>query len=230
MGINPLKYDLLVFDLDGTLADTAGDIAEAMRRVLARLGRPAVARERVLSAIGRGVRRLAEGVASPPHEPVVEEFMKEYSAHLLEATRLYPGVAETLEALASARKIVLSNKPAEMSRRVVEGLGIARRFEAVYGGDSFPECKPDPACLRRAAGGARRILMVGDSAIDVQAAQNAGVEMCAVTYGYAREGDLAAADFRIDRFGRLLDIVRQVVFTAGSPALPRNRRCSRRSR
>jgi phosphoglycolate phosphatase len=202
-----VNYDLLVFDLDGTLVDSAPDIADSLLRVLARMGRPPISREKVVASIGSGVRKLIERTSEPPHEPVLEAFMREYGEHLLDRTRLFPGVAETLAAL-PGRKIILSNKPSGFSRRVVDGLKIAAHFEAVYGGDSFPVKKPDAACFRRAADGAPRSLMVGDSGVDVETARNAGVPICAVTYGYYKPGELDGADFRIDAFAQLLDLLR----------------------
>lgn len=202
-----MKYDLLIFDLDGTLADTADDIASSLERTLARMGRPPVTRAKIIASIGAGVRKLIERTAPPPVEPVLEAFLAEYGAHLLDRTRLYPGVVEALGAMPE-RKVVLSNKPGGFCKVIVDGLGVASCFEAVYGGDSFPERKPDAAVIRRAAGGAGRILMVGDSGVDVQTARNAGIPVCAVTYGYHRPGDLDGADFRIDRFDQLLDLVR----------------------
>ncbi|MBI3855791.1 MAG: HAD-IA family hydrolase [Planctomycetes bacterium] len=202
-----MKYDLVVFDLDGTLCDSAPDISASLRRTLERMGRKPISHEKVVSAIGSGVRKLIERTTTPPIEPVMEAFMKEYSEHLLDRTTLYAGVAETLSAI-PVRKIVLSNKPEAMSKRVVEGLGIARHFEAVYGGDSFPERKPDAACFRRAIGPAARPLMVGDSGTDVQTARNGGAAVVAVTYGYFKPGELDGADWRIDRFDQLLGLLR----------------------
>src|SRR5215831_879327 len=201
-----MKYDLLVFDLDGTLCDSAPDISASLRRTLERMGREPISHERVVAAIGSGVRKLIERTTTPPIEPVMEAFMKEYSEHLLDQTRLYAGVAETLAAI-SVRKIVLSNKPEAMSKRVVEGLGIARYFDAVFGGDSFPVRKPDADCFRRAAGGATRPLMIGDSGTDVQTARNSGAAVVAVTYGYFKPGELDGADFHIDRFDQLLGLL-----------------------
>jgi phosphoglycolate phosphatase len=202
-----MEYDLLVFDLDGTLCDSAPDISASLRRTLARMGREPISHERVVAAIGGGVRKLIERTTTPPIEPVMEAFMKEYSEHLLDATRLYAGVAETLAKI-PGRKIVLSNKPEAMSKRVVEGLGIAGHFDAVFGGDSFPARKPDPDCWRRAVGGAARPLMIGDSGTDVQTARNGGAAVVAVTYGYFKPGELDDADFRIDRFDQLLSLLR----------------------
>lgn len=202
-----MDYDLLVFDLDGTLVDSAADISASLNRTLARLGRERIPHERVLASIGSGVRKLIERTTTPPFEPVMEAFLEHYAEHLLDETALFPGVAETLPKL-RGRKIVLSNKPAAMSRKVVEGLGIARFFEAVYGGDSFPVRKPDPECWRLATAGASRAVMIGDSGTDVQTAKNAGARAIMVTYGYFKPGELDAADHRIDRFAQLLELLR----------------------
>lgn len=204
---SPVDYDLLVFDLDGTLVDSAADISASLNRTLARLGRERIPHEKVLASIGSGVRKLIERTTTPPIEPVMEAFLEHYAEHLLDETVLFPGVAETLGRL-RGRKVVLSNKPEAMSRKIVEGLGIAKFFEAVYGGDSFPVRKPDPECWRRATAGASRPLMIGDSGTDVQTAKNAGARAIAVTYGYYKPGELDAADVRIDRFAQLLDLLR----------------------
>ena len=202
-----MNYDLLVFDLDGTLIDSAPDISASLRRVLVRMGREPISHERVVAAIGSGVRKLVERTTTPPVEPVIEAFMAEYEEHLMDETRLFPGVEETLARL-PGRKIVLSNKPEKLSRRVVEGLGISGHFAAVYGGDSFPARKPDPACFRAAAGEASAPVLIGDSGVDMETARNAGVRSVAVTYGYFKPGDLDGADHRIDRFDQLLDLLR----------------------
>ena len=197
-----MSYDLLVFDLDGTLIHSAPDIVASLQRVQARLGRPVLPDAVIVDAIGKGVRQLVEKTTEPPHEPVLQAFMAEYGEHLLDRTRLYPGVAETLARL-PGRKIVLSNKPEKLSIRAVEGLGIATHFDAVYGGDSFPTRKPDAETFRRAAAGARAPIMIGDSGVDVLTARNAGVPMCVVTYGYAKPGELDGVPLRVDRFADL---------------------------
>ncbi len=202
-----MRYDLIVFDLDGTLIDSMDDLASSLRRALAKHGRPDVTRQKVADSVGRGTPKLIASTTHPPYEPVLKTFLEDYEEHLLDQTKLYPGVEETLSAL-EVRKLVLSNKYEGFSRKILEGLGAARHFEAIYGSDSFNVRKPDPAGLRAAVGSARRILFVGDSAVDVQTARNAGVESCAVTYGYAKPGDLDDADYRIDRFELLLERVR----------------------
>lgn len=202
-----MGYDLLVFDLDGTLVDSAADISASLNRTLARMGRERIPHERVLAAIGSGVRKLIERVTEPPIEPIMEAFLEHYADHLLDETALFPGVEDTLAKL-KGRKIVLSNKPAAMSKTIVEGLKIAKYFDAVYGGDSFPVRKPDPECWKLATKGAARPVMIGDSGTDVQTAKNAGAASIAVTYGYFKPGELDAADHRIDRFAQLLDLLR----------------------
>lgn len=197
-----MGYDLLVFDLDGTLIHSAPDIVASLQAVQRRLGRPVLPDAKIVDAIGKGVRQLIEKTCEPPHEPLLAAFMAEYAAHLLDRTKLYEGVAETLAALPH-RKIILSNKPEALSKKAVEGLGIARFFDAVYGGDSFPIRKPDGEVLRRASKGARAPLMIGDSGVDVQTARNAGVPVVAVTYGYAKPGELEGVELRISRFAEL---------------------------
>ena len=201
-----MSLDLVVFDLDGRLCDSAPDIAGALQRVLARMGRAPVSTEKVVAAIGSGVKKLIERTVEPPFDPVFEGFMSEYRAHLIDKTSLFPGVKKTLEAI-PIPKIVLSNKPEDMTRRVVEGLGIAGHFRAVYGGDSFPARKPDPATFRAAVDGAEKVLLVGDSGTDLQTARNGGALMCAVTFGYFKPDELDGADFYIDRFEQLLDVI-----------------------
>jgi phosphoglycolate phosphatase len=200
-------YDLIVFDLDGTLVDSAPDIVASLQRALERLGREVIPADRIVAAIGRGLRKLVEDTSAPPYEPVMEAYMEEYEAHPVERTRLYPGVAETLPQI-GARKVVLSNKPLKLVQGVLEALNVAAHFEALYGGDSFPVHKPDVEVFRRATRGARRVLVVGDSGVDVAMARNAGVPVCAVTYGYQKPGELDGADYRIDRFDQILDLLR----------------------
>ncbi|MBI2898916.1 MAG: HAD-IA family hydrolase [Planctomycetes bacterium] len=199
-----MKPDLLLFDLDGTLADTADDIADSLLSVLDAAGRPPLPRADIVAAIGNGVRRLVERTTPPPHEEIVARFMTVYASRCLQRTRLYPGVLETLGRL-PGRKVILTNKPADLSHTIVRGLAIAGFFERIYGGDSLPARKPDREVVRAilAETGARRPVLIGDSGVDVQTARNAGIPVIVVTYGYHKPGDLDAADARVDRFEKL---------------------------
>jgi phosphoglycolate phosphatase len=190
---------LVVFDLDGTLVDSSRDLAAAVNATLARLapGMPPLGLDTVCSFIGNGARALVArslreaGLPAPP-EDVLPLFLAEYAAHLLDTTRLYPGVAEALDALAGRELAVLTNKPGEMSRTILRGLGVAERFFRVYGGDDLPTRKPDPEGLQRlmaeANVGPRETALVGDSAIDVRTARAAGVRAVAVRYGFDPDG------------------------------------------
>jgi phosphoglycolate phosphatase len=196
----------VIWDLDGTLADTVDDIHASMNAALAGAGLEAVDRAKVVDSVGGGMAKLVERIvdAAGRREEVQRRFREHYEAHLLVKTRLFPGAAEALEALKDHPMAVLSNKPAAMTRSIVEGLGIAGRFRVVYGGDSLPVRKPDPATVRRVLAdlgvGAEAALLVGDSRYDVETGRNAGVATCAVTWGYAKPGELEGADYVVGTF------------------------------
>jgi len=190
---------LIVFDLDGTLIDSAGDLASAANVMLEQLvpGAQPLDEAEVRSFIGNGARMLvarslaARGLALPV-ERARSLYLEAYRACMLDRTRLYPGVREALDALRSSRTLaVLSNKPGDMSRAILGGLGVADRFARVYGGDDVPK-KPDPAGLQQLAAelGAApgETLMVGDSKNDVGAGRAAGMRTVGVLYGYDRAG------------------------------------------
>jgi phosphoglycolate phosphatase len=189
---------LVVFDLDGTLIDASCDLAAAVNAAIGTLapGAAPLPLETVRRFIGDGARMLvARGLERAGLGLAVEEvlpvFLDRYHERLLETTRLYPGVEEALELLRDRRLAVLTNKPGDLSRAILSGLGVAERFERVWGGGDFPGRKPDPAGLRilmdelGAAPG--ETLMVGDSAVDVRTGRAAGVRTVGVTYGLSPE-------------------------------------------
>jgi phosphoglycolate phosphatase len=201
-----LKYDLILFDLDGTLVHTADDIVDSLLHVLAELGHPPLPREKIVASIGHGVRRLVEQTTPPPHDQILDRFMAHYGANCLVRTSLYPGVIRTLEQI-PARKIVLTNKPEAMSRTILSGLGILHYFEQLYGGDTLPVRKPNPEVIRLTTGQSQSPILIGDSGVDVQTARNAGIPVIAVTYGYHHPGDLEPANHQIDQFSDLLPLI-----------------------
>ncbi|MFB4205319.1 phosphoglycolate phosphatase [Arhodomonas sp. KWT2] len=193
----------VLFDLDGTLVDSAPDIATAVDRLLAELGREPVGEALVRHWVGNGARRLVaralagrRGIDGEPAgtEAALARFLVLYRERLVERTTIYPGVIELLDALAAAGipVAVVTNKPEGLARPLLETLGLAARFGAVVGGDTLAEKKPAPAPLAHAAGilgvALADCLMVGDSLTDVSAARNAGIPVACVPYGY-REGD-----------------------------------------
>jgi phosphoglycolate phosphatase len=186
---------LVVFDLDGTLVDSAGDLASAVNAMLARLaeGTPALSEAEVRGFIGEGARllvsrSLARAGLPRPVEDALPVFLDCYRARLLDSTRPYPGVVEALDALAGDTLAVLTNKPGDLSRALLEGLGLAGRFAHVYGGGDLPR-KPDPAGLQRLMAETGHVagstVMVGDSAVDVLTGRAAGVFTVGVSYGFA---------------------------------------------
>ena len=224
-----MPFDTVVFDLDGTLIDSAPDLAEALNRVLAENGLPPATEASVRHMVGEGAGpMLARGfsaagrpVGDPPPESLRRRFLAHYADCLADSTRPWPGVERALEALAAAgrRLAVCTNKPEAMSRDVLEKLGLARFFPVVLGGDSLAVRKPDPGHLvetiRRAGGAPGAAAMVGDSMADVAAARGAGVPVVAVTFGYTRTPprDLGA-DALIDGFDELIPALARLAHAA----------------
>ncbi|TDH58942.1 HAD family hydrolase [Dankookia rubra] len=192
---------LAVFDLDGTLVDSAPDIHAALDRLMAGQGRPGFTRPEVTAMIGDGVRVLVERAAAargiPFSEPLLAGFTADYTARAAEATALFPGIAAALDGLAADgwALAVCTNKPAAATAALLGALGLAGRFAAVGGGDSFPVRKPDPGHLlgtiAEAGGDPARAAMIGDHRNDVAAARGAGLPCLFAGWGY---GSLAMAE------------------------------------
>ena len=210
---------MIVFDLDGTLADSKVDLAQAVNATRGDAGLAALPDELVFSYVGNGApalirKALGEGFSEEQLEKSLAFFLAYYREHMLDHTRLYPGAAEALERMRAAglKLAVLTNKPVRFSRDLIRGLGVAEHFAVVYGGNSFETKKPDPEGLERimAEAGARpeSTLVVGDSAVDVRTARNAGARACGVTYGFQPETlDGEPPDFTVDSLGELAEMV-----------------------
>lgn len=199
-------FDLVVFDLDGTLVDSHRDLANAANALLEELGGARLPDEAIVSMVGEGaavlVRRALLAAGLDPAIPgALERFLALYDSRLLEHTAEYEGTAEMLAALRERTTLsVLTNKPQRPTEQILEGLALARYFKMVLGGDSPFGRKPDPAGLLHlvtAAGTTpERTLMVGDSPIDLQASRHAGTRICLVRYGFGYR--FSASDFRGD--------------------------------
>jgi phosphoglycolate phosphatase len=213
--------DLLIFDLDGTLIDSKLDLAHAVNATRRMMGLQPIENELVYSYVGNGapvlIRRAIGGEISDEQlQTALEFFLDYYRAHMLDYTTLYPGVRETLDTLHSAgtKMAVLTNKPVRFSKAILEGLGVAGHFTNVYGGNSFEQKKPHPigveTLLVATATERNKAMMVGDSAVDVRTARNAGISSCGVTYGFQPETLIAdPPDYLIDRMEELLDLLQQ---------------------
>ena len=213
---------LAVFDLDGTLIDSKQDLVNAVNATRAHMALEPLSRELISSYVGNGAPvliRRAMGADSPDAgvARALEFFLQYYRANALVETVLYPGIRDALTAVRGGgiRMAILTNKPERITTKILEGLGIHAWFFRVYGGDSLEQKKPDPAGLLRLVSDAgvavSGAVMVGDSAVDIRTARNAGVLSCGVTWGFQPEGfgaeppdvvvdDAAAmADFLVSR-------------------------------
>jgi phosphoglycolate phosphatase len=185
---------LIVFDLDGTLVDSARDLAESANEMLATYGAASLAEDEIAGMVGDGARQLVtraleRAAVRADVTEALDRFISVYSGRLLRHTRLYPGVTEAVR-LASSRAslAVLTNKPTELSHQIVEAFELSPYFTWVVGGDWPFARKPDPAGLLHvmAEAGAPpgATLMVGDSMIDVETARRAGTVACVAGYGF----------------------------------------------
>jgi len=208
-----MRYDLVLLDLDGTLVDSGADIAASLNWALKREGEPQLPEKRIIAAIGGGVPVLLDRTIGPSHpkrERIHAGLREHYSEHLLDRTTLYPGVRETLERITVAR-VLVTNKPEGMSKKLLAGLGVDHLFAGIYGGEGRLPRKPDPAAVLEALDRFKvanaRAILVGDSGVDIATAKAAGIRSCAVTYGYSSPGELDGADFRIARFDELTGLL-----------------------
>lgn len=187
--------DLLIFDLDGTLIDSQLDLANSVNAARAQMGLPALSLELIQSYVGNGAPVLIRRAMGPDAPDALvaetlERFLQHYRAHMLDHTALYPGVRETLDHLRDAGKAmaILTNKPIINTVGIIEGLGLSGHFFRLYGGNSFDQKKPDPIGIHTLMAErnttADRTVMIGDSAVDIRTARNAGVTACGVTYGF----------------------------------------------
>lgn len=185
------RVDLIMFDLDGTLADTGPDLADSVNFTRAHFELAPLAAQRIYSNVGRGVEHLLRHSLPIKDLDYFREalriFVEHYEKHLLDKTVLYPGVKETLDYFRGKHRVVVSNKIQRLAEAVVGGLGIGTCFDLILGGDSAAEKKPHPALLNlsleRFQTAAAQALMVGDGDTDVEAGKRAGVMTCGVTYG-----------------------------------------------
>ena len=221
---------LVVFDLDGTLAETAGDLMGALNHVLARDALPPLPVAQARSLLGAGGRALIRrGFASagrPLDDTRLEElftrFLAFYEEHIADHSHLYPGVVDALDALETrgCSFAVCTNKMEGTAKRLLAVLGVADRFRAICGQDTFSVSKPQPGALlgtiERAGGDPKRTIMVGDSRTDIETAKAAGVPVVAVDFGYT---DRPVAEFEPDRvighFDRLVHAIETIEHRMG---------------
>ena len=208
----------LIFDLDGTLIDSKRDLALSVNATLREMRRAELREDLLASYVGSGapvlISRALGGAAEPEElQHALKFFLAHYEQHKLDFTKAYLGVREALQELRGVPMAVLTNKPVNVSVRILEGLGLAEFFRAIYGGNSFATKKPDPLGANTVLGelgvtGAQTA-MVGDSEVDVQTARNAGMISAIVNFGFGtHDRERYPADIYIDRMEELVALVR----------------------
>ena len=212
----------VVFDLDGTLVDTAPDLISALNFVLGREGLPPVPLHSARNMIGAGARKLIErgldlkGRAASTSEitRLTEDFIGYYADHIADASRPFDGLESALDELArrGCRFAVCTNKLEWLSKLLLDRLGLSSRFSAICGADTFGVAKPDPAILQqtiaRAGGNISSAIMVGDAGTDIGVARRAGVPVIGVEFGYT---DVPIAELKPDRLIRHMSELREAV-------------------
>jgi phosphoglycolate phosphatase len=220
----------VVFDLDGTLVDTAPDLINALNFVLDREGLPPVPLHSARNMIGAGARRLIErgleleGRAASLEDitRLTSDFIDHYAAHIADASRPFDGLEDALDDLASrgCRFAVCTNKLEWLSKLLLDRLGLSARFAAICGADTFGVSKPDPVILRetvaRAGGQLSSAIMVGDAGPDVGVARRAGIPVIGVAFGYT---EIPIAELKPDR---LISHMRELPVAVDSLTLQRN--------
>jgi len=218
-----MSVPLAVFDLDGTLVDTAPDLIAALNFVFAGQGLPPVEYEAARNMVGGGARKLierglaAEGrtLATAEVDELVKQFIAHYADHIADRSRPFPGLAAALDDIErwGCRLAVCTNKLEWLSVRLLDALGLSDRFIAICGSDTFGIQKPDPELLRRTIarcdGELGRAVMIGDSITDIAMARAAGVAVVGVEYGYT---DTPISELGPDRLVTALPDLPSIVF------------------
>lgn len=216
----------IVFDLDGTLVDTAPDLVRALNQTLDIEGLPHAKLDAARNMVGQGARVLIERASAAAGvtfgterlDQLTASFIDFYRADIARESKPFPGVESTLDELAAlgAKLAVCTNKRTELSNLLLDALDLSRYFSAIVGADAVTQRKPHPehyqAAVQRAGGIVRRSVMVGDSAADVGAARGAGAPVMAVTFGYCDVSvERLGADVLIDRFSEVAPACRRLL-------------------
>jgi phosphoglycolate phosphatase len=226
MSSGELADATIVFDLDGTLVDTAPDLTRALNQTMDLEGLPRVKLEAVRSLVGQGARVTIERTAalhgvsftSERLSALVDEFIGFYRADIARESKPFPGVVEAMDQLAAlgAKFALCTNKRTDLSVQLLDALGLSQRFSAIVGADAVTRRKPHPehyeAAVERAGGTVRRSVMIGDTVADVGAARGAGAPAIVVRFGYCDGAcETLGADAIIDSYSALAPLCRRLL-------------------
>lgn len=210
-----MKYELCIFDLDGTLVDTRADITTAVNLMLSHYGLDPMEMEEVIGYVGDGVRKLVSRCIISKNidlEEAVKIFNDAYDRHLLDTTKLYPDVYTVFDRLSGVRKALLTNKPGSFTMKILDALQLTPYFEVIVCGDTLPVKKPSPEVvyhiLMKTGVSGNKAILIGDGKNDVLTARAAGIPSVYASYGYSsiRRDMALVPDFIIDRITDLLPI------------------------
>jgi phosphoglycolate phosphatase len=212
----------ILFDLDGTLVDTAPDLAATMNVLLERHGRPALELQSVRHLVGEGARVMmarawaetGRRASEEQLDDLFDDFLEYYINNVADHSSLFPGVEEVLQALVEggARLAICTNKPDIPTHKLLDALNLTRYFGAIIGADTLSVRKPDPAplleAIERLDGQPQNAIMIGDSATDIHAARAANLPVIAVSFGYTREPvQVYEPDLLVDHFQDLPEAI-----------------------
>ena len=213
----PIPIDLIIFDFDGTLADSIPGAVAAIQDMLRELGYPHKTAEEIGEHVGFGEDPLVSGAIGTKDPDKLKEATRIYFKHYLDkwikSIELYPHVREFLEKFKQKKLVILSNKKEEFIRIILKDHGIARYFKEILGGDTAPCLKPDPCevlnIIKRHGVKKERTLFVGDMTVDIKTGKNAGILTCGTTYGFDGREKLVAErpDFLIDDLWTLSELI-----------------------
>ena len=212
------RTELIIFDLDGTLIDSSEDIAWAVNKTLRQMGFEELSYQAIKERIGWGVKMLLEKALPNEKHNLVKEareiFMGYYSGHLLVKTKLYPNVADVLRLFKNKKLAIATNKPLNLTQKILDGLNISDYFKKVVGGDDVQNKKPAPEAieiiLRELNALQKETIFVGDSMIDIEAGKKAEVITIGAAYGFRGRQELkeAGADVIIEDIKELISLCR----------------------
>jgi phosphoglycolate phosphatase len=190
-----MTVDTLLFDLDGTLVDSARDLATALNLLRGELGLAPLPLDRVRACVGDGATLLVKRAMAeiPYDDELLRRFLTLYGEHLLDETTVYPGIRAFLDRQHRRKLGIVTNKPAAFTRPLLDGLDLSRYFAVVVGGDTCPEKKPHPEPLRHAlrqlGADPATAVMIGDHHTDLRAGAAAGLRTCFCAWGLGDHGD-----------------------------------------
>lgn len=212
-----LKVDVVIYDFDGVIIDSAGGIANAVRETQKHFGTEIFDTDRIVSYVGFGAKYLIDGCfptfSEKQRKTALDWYKAFYRENCLVDTVLYPTVMDTLEFFhkKGIPQFIVSNKPEPITKRILEKLNVAQLFQAAYGPESLSKMKPDPEGLVKCleSSGRKNGIMVGDSYTDIIAGKAAGIHTCGATYGMGDRAKLKAenADIYVEKLGDMLKYI-----------------------